>query len=101
MQQGIDFVDQRLDFGGPGARQRCLAARVKPRHRLAQPRQRVTVIAVLALTVVNLVIVSLAAYGGVHYMETREFCGQVCHSTMEPEYVAHQTGPHSRVACVE
>ncbi|MEQ1896460.1 MAG: cytochrome c3 family protein [Vicinamibacterales bacterium] len=63
-------------------------------------RQRAIAVAVLTLTVVNLVIVSMAAYGGVHYMETREFCGQVCHETMEPQYVAHQTGPHSRVACV-
>lgn len=64
-------------------------------------RQRAIAVGVLTLTVVNLVIVSMAAYGGVHYMETREFCGQVCHETMEPQYVAHQTGPHSRVACVE
>lgn len=63
-------------------------------------RTRVIGIAVLALTVVNLAIVSLAAYGGVHYMETREFCGQVCHETMEPQFVAHQGGPHARVACV-
>jgi len=63
-------------------------------------RQRTIGVAVLSLTVVNLMIVSLAAYGGIHYMETREFCGQVCHQTMEPQFVAHQFGPHARVACV-
>jgi len=63
-------------------------------------RQRTIGVAVLSLTVVNLMIVSLAAYGGIHYMETREFCGQVCHQTMEPQFVAHQVGPHARVACV-
>lgn len=63
-------------------------------------RHRTIGVAVLALTAVNLVIVSLAAYGGVHYMETSEFCGQVCHQTMEPQFVAHQFGPHAQVACV-
>jgi len=46
-------------------------------------------------------IVSIGAYGGVHYMETTAFCGTTCHTTMEPEYVAHQAGPHARVECVQ
>jgi hypothetical protein len=33
-------------------------------------------------------------------METPQFCGQVCHTTMEPQFVAHQSGPHARVPCV-
>jgi hypothetical protein len=39
-------------------------------------------------------------YGGVEYMETPSFCGQVCHTAMEPEFVAHQNAPHARVDCV-
>jgi len=66
---------------------------------LRRPRQRSVVVGVLALTIVNLVIVSMAAYGGVHYMESAEFCGQICHATMEPEYTAHQAWPHAQVAC--
>ena len=53
------------------------------------------------LTVANIVIVSLAAYRGVEYMDSPQFCGQACHGVMKPEYVAYQDGPHSRVACVE
>ncbi|MEQ1575661.1 MAG: NapC/NirT family cytochrome c [Vicinamibacterales bacterium] len=64
-------------------------------------RQRTILFVVFTLTVVNLAIVSLAAYGGVHYMESSEFCGQVCHTTMEPQYVAHQNSPHARVECVQ
>ena len=64
------------------------------------PRQRKLIGAVLLLTIVNLVLLSMASYGAVHYMETTEFCGQVCHTTMEPQYVAHQSGPHARVPCV-
>src|SRR5262249_26600669 len=33
-------------------------------------------------------------------METTEFCGQVCHTPMRPEFTAHQEGAHARVACV-
>ncbi len=54
-----------------------------------------------ALTIANVLIVSLAAYRGVEYMDSPQFCGQVCHTVMEPEYVAHREGPHSRVTCVE
>ncbi|MBM3821209.1 MAG: cytochrome C, partial [Acidimicrobiia bacterium] len=67
---------------------------------LRQPHQRHVAAAVVALTLVNLLIVSMAAYGGVHYMESTGFCGQVCHTTMEPQFVAHRSGPHARVACV-
>ena len=52
-------------------------------------------------TFVNVLIVSLAAYTGVHYMDSNEFCGKVCHTVMAPEYAAFQDGPHSRVGCVQ
>lgn len=67
---------------------------------LRVPRQRRLIGAVAALTLVNLVLLSIASYGAVHYMETSEFCGRVCHTTMEPQFVAHQSGPHARVPCV-
>ena len=67
---------------------------------LRVPRQRRVIGAVAALTLVNLVLLSIASYGAVHYMETSEFCGRVCHTTMEPQSVAHRSGPHARVPCV-
>jgi nitrate/TMAO reductase-like tetraheme cytochrome c subunit len=63
-------------------------------------RQRQIIATLVLLTIVNLVVVALASYGAVHYMETPQFCGQVCHTTMEPQFVAHQNGPHASVACV-
>jgi hypothetical protein len=68
---------------------------------LRDGRQRSLIVSVLALTFVNVLIVSIAAVGSVHYMETTAFCGTVCHATMEPEYVAHQRGPHAQIACVQ
>ncbi len=52
-------------------------------------------------TLVNIVIGSQFTYGAVTYMESVTFCGQTCHTVMQPEYTAYQGSPHSRVDCVE
>jgi hypothetical protein len=72
-----------------------------PRVDLNIPRQRQVAVAIFALTMANIVIVSLAAYKGVEYMDSVQFCGQTCHTVMKPEATAHQDGPHARVSCVE
>jgi hypothetical protein len=71
-----------------------------PRIDLGDPVHRRTAFGVLVLTMVNVIIVSLAAYRGIEFMDSPVFCGEVCHEVMEPEYVAFQDGPHSRVSCV-
>src|SRR5262245_18545259 len=35
---------------------------------------------IAAVTAVNVVIILLAGYGGLHWMESPTFCGQVCHA---------------------
>jgi hypothetical protein len=72
-----------------------------PRLDLNDPVQRRAAVIIFMVTVANIVIVSLAAYRGVEYMDSPQFCGQVCHTVMKPEFTAYQEGPHSRVACVE
>lgn len=72
-----------------------------PRVDLNDPTQRRAAVIVFMMTVANILIVSLAAYRGIEYMDTPQFCGQVCHSVMKPEFTAYQDGPHSRVACVQ
>jgi hypothetical protein len=62
--------------------------------------RKLVVLATL-LTVLNILVVTLISYSGYHYTESVSFCGQFCHSVMEPEYVAYQNSPHSRVRCVE
>lgn len=68
---------------------------------LNNPQQRHAAAIIALLTAANVVIVSLATYRGVEYMDSVEFCGQVCHTVMQPEFTAYQDSPHSRVACVE
>ena len=87
--------------------ERRARARGTPRRRLwpvidpnATGHQQI-IAAVGVLTIVNVVIVSLAAFRGVEYMDSVPFCGQVCHEVMEPEFVSYSAGPHARVACVE
>jgi hypothetical protein len=54
----------------------------------------------IALTTANIVLISLAAFRGVEYMDSPAFCGEVCHVVMQPEFAAYREGPHARVACV-
>lgn len=74
---------------------------VWPTLNLNSPRHRQVTATVLMLTFVNVVIVSLAAVSGIHFMDSTEFCGTVCHEAMEPQYVAFQTGEHARVGCAQ
>ncbi|HTB79540.1 MAG TPA: NapC/NirT family cytochrome c [Opitutaceae bacterium] len=52
-------------------------------------------------TVAFLLCTALGSYSTYQFTESVQFCGQVCHSVMKPEFVAYQRGNHARVACVE
>ncbi len=52
-------------------------------------------------TFLNVIIFGTASYRGVAYMDSTQFCGQTCHTVMEPEFTAYQGSPHSHVSCVE
>ena len=71
-----------------------------PRIDLNNPAQRGVLWFVTVATAANVAILSVATVGGVEYMETEAFCGQVCHDVMEPQFSAHRAGPHANVSCV-
>src|SRR5690242_15364571 len=77
-----------------------LPARRWPTIDLNQPAQARMAVVIVALTFVNVIILSMAGYGAVEYGDSTPFCGQVCHTVMQPEFVAHGAGPHARVECV-
>jgi hypothetical protein len=52
-------------------------------------------------TMVNLAIASQVSYSAVNYMDSVTFCGETCHTVMQPEYTAYQNSPHARVECVK
>lgn len=72
-----------------------------PTLNLNSPRHRQVMATVVVLTFINVIIVSLAAYSGLHYMDSTEFCGTVCHEVMEPQHTAFQASAHARVGCVQ
>jgi hypothetical protein len=53
------------------------------------------------VTIVNVLVGSQLVYSGVNYMDTVTFCGETCHTVMQPEYTAYLHSPHARVACVQ
>jgi nitrate/TMAO reductase-like tetraheme cytochrome c subunit len=66
-----------------------------------QSRTRRVALTIGTLTALNVVIVLVAGYGSLHWMESPEFCGQVCHEPMHPQYTAWQNASHSKVTCVQ
>lgn len=68
---------------------------------LGQPSVRRRALLFVALTAVNIVILLLAGYGSLHWMDSPQFCGQVCHEPMHPQFTAWRDGPHSRIACAQ
>jgi nitrate/TMAO reductase-like tetraheme cytochrome c subunit len=72
-----------------------------PKIDLGAPVLQRGVVLVAGATVLNVAILSTAAYQGVEYMDSTQFCGVTCHSVMAPEYSGYVGSPHSRVNCVE
>ncbi len=52
-------------------------------------------------TAVFLLLSAVGSYETFHYTESTEFCGELCHNVMEPEYTTYHNSPHARVACVD
>ena len=74
---------------------------VHPRIDLNVPRQRRAFIIVTVVTFIFLMFTAFGSYQTYHFTESVQFCGQTCHSVMEPEFTAYQNSPHANVACVQ
>ena len=72
-----------------------------PKIDLNDATQRRATAIFAASTLANILVVSVAAFAGIEYMDSPQFCGQLCHEVMEPEWAGYQEGAHSRVACVQ
>lgn len=64
-----------------------------------KPSHRIPVIIFAHVAILVALVGSVIGYQAFHYSESVEFCGKLCHSVMEPEYVAYQNSPHARVSC--
>ncbi|MBP1628026.1 MAG: cytochrome c family protein [Holophagaceae bacterium] len=72
-----------------------------PKVDLGAAEVRKGIVFVAGATVLNLAIFGVAVSKGVEYSDSNAFCGQVCHTVMEPEYAAFQNSVHSRVGCAQ
>jgi len=72
-----------------------------PRIDLNDPTQRSAVISFMTFLVVFVMVSVAGSYKAYEYTESVQFCGQLCHTVMSPEYTAYQLSPHARVACAE
>jgi hypothetical protein len=87
-------------------RRRQLKARGKlpsiyPKFDLYDPLLRRAIALVAAATILNFIILSTASYRATQYMDSVSFCGQTCHTVMQPEYTTFLDSPHARVDCVD
>ena len=49
----------------------------------------------------SVLLLTVVAYEAYHFTESLTFCGELCHTVMEPEATAAQNSPHARVSCAE
>ena len=52
-------------------------------------------------SLIFLLLSAMGSYHTYHFTESVQFCGQTCHTVMQPELVTYQHGPHARVSCTE
>jgi len=44
---------------------------------------------------------AFGSFKAYEYTDSDQFCGEVCHKVMQPEYTAYQYSPHARVGCAK
>ena len=65
------------------------------------PRHR-TAFAVFSFgAIVFLGLSAFGSYKAYEFTDSDQFCGEMCHSVMSPEYTAYQFSPHARVGCAQ
>ncbi|MBI4301950.1 MAG: NapC/NirT family cytochrome c [Chloroflexi bacterium] len=65
------------------------------------PRYRRRFFFFLGAGVIEVIALSIGGLKTAEFMDTPEFCGQVCHTVMKPEYTVYEKSPHAKVPCVD
>jgi NapC/NirT cytochrome c family, N-terminal region len=68
---------------------------------LSRPRDRRLMGGFILGAVAFLLLSAIGSYKTYQFTESAQFCGQVCHTVMEPERVTYLHGPHARVSCTD
>lgn len=67
---------------------------------LSRKRDRRLMAGFVGGSVAFLFLTAFGSYETYHLMESNTFCGETCHTPMEPEYKAYQHSAHAQVDCV-
>lgn len=60
--------------------------------------------AIIFFSIAGILLLLFSAFGSYkayEYTDSDQFCGELCHKVMSPEFTAYQVSPHSRVGCVK
>ncbi len=68
---------------------------------LNDPRRRRSLLVFMVSGSIFLFATAFGSYRAFEYTESVTFCGQTCHSVMNPEFTAYLAGAHARVRCVD
>jgi nitrate/TMAO reductase-like tetraheme cytochrome c subunit len=68
---------------------------------LARPRDRRILGMFITGSLVFMVITAIGTYQSYNYTESVSFCGETCHTVMQPEHVLYQQSAHARVTCAQ
>jgi hypothetical protein len=68
---------------------------------LNRPAHRKALGSMTGFAAVFLLLTAIGSYRSYHFTESKQFCGQTCHTVMKPEFTAYQNSPHARVTCTE
>ncbi|MCX6137059.1 MAG: NapC/NirT family cytochrome c [Ignavibacteriales bacterium] len=84
-------------------RQRKIGEEIKrlPAVDLNNPHHRAVFGFFSAVTVVLLIFSAFGSFQLYEFTESVQFCGEICHAVMKPEYTAYLHSPHARVTCAQ
>jgi nitrate/TMAO reductase-like tetraheme cytochrome c subunit len=71
------------------------------RFDLAKATHPYAILSMVTSFFVVVLLVGIGTYRSYQATESSSFCGEVCHTVMEPEWTAYHRSSHARVACVE
>ena len=68
---------------------------------LNDPSRRRTLLVFVAGSFFFLFLTAFGSYRAFEYTESVSFCGEQCHTVMNPEFVAFKAAPHANIRCVD
>ncbi|MGB2676143.1 MAG: NapC/NirT family cytochrome c [Candidatus Acidiferrum sp.] len=72
-----------------------------PRLDLNVPAQRNAFAFFVSFAFIFVLMSAAGSYRAYEFTDSVQFCGQLCHTVMQPEYTTYLQSPHARVECVQ